>query len=301
MGILVVGASGLLGSNVVAAARERGLGVAGTYRTEEPDLPADLYELELPDVDRFRAIVDAVDPSAVVNCAALTDVDGCETAPDRASAVNATAAGDVARTCAGRDVRLVHVSTDYVFDGASGTPYAEDDDPAPLQRYGETKLAGEEAVRAAADRHYVLRPSFVWGVHRGSGELTGFPAWVERSLRDGDAVSLYTDQHVTPSRALTTAETALDLLEAAPPETYHVACRSCVTPFEFGDEIRRQLDAPEELLDRGTADGEDREATRPSNTCLDVGRVESALGRRQPTLRQEVAEVFERRTALGRT
>lgn len=284
MRVAVLGANGLLGSTVVSAALDRGWTVHGAYHSTRPDLACPLTPLDIRDVEAVDALLSGFEPDAVVNCAAMTDVDGCEAAPEAAMAVNAEAPGRIAALCGDRDARFVHVSTDYVFDGRAGTPYAEADDPNPLQVYGESKLAGERAVADAGSESLTARLSFVYGVHRGTGALTGFPAWVRGRLRAGTSTPLFTDQRVSPSRAGATAATLLDLGDADATGLFHVAARSCVTPFEFGDAVRARMDADAGLLTPASLDAVDREAARPAYTCLDTSRVESVLERPQPTL-----------------
>lgn len=283
--VLVVGASGLLGSNVVAAVDDRDETAVGTYYSREPALGGTpCVELDIRDRGAVAALLDEREPTHVVNCAALTDVDACERRPDDARAVNADAPGTIAGLCADRGIALTHVSTDYVFDGGGEQPYAEGDETNPIQVYGETKLAGERTVRDAHPNPTVVRLSFVYGIHRGRDELAGFPAWVRGRLRDGEVTPLFTDQRVTPTRAGQAATTILALHEHGATGTYHVAARSCVTPHAFGERIRERLGADPALVEVGSMDDVDRPARRPANTCLDVERIEATLDRAQPTL-----------------
>lgn len=307
MTLLVVGASGLLGGNVVAAARERGERVRGTYFTNDPtegldgtgtfdDEGVETVRFDVtarPDVDTdLDALLAGVD--RVVDCAALTDVDACESDPDRARAVNAEWPDRLAAACADRGVPLCHVSTDYVFDGRD-PPYAETDDPNPLQTYGETKLAGERAVREAGGRGWeplVLRVSFLWGVDRTTGALAGFPAWVASELRPGGTLPLFTDQRVTPTRAGYAAGVALDLLDTGAAGTYHVVARDHVTPFEFGARIADRMGAAAAgRIERSSMADLDRAAPRPPATPLDVSNVERELGREAPGLETDLDAV----------
>jgi len=178
MRVLVVGSNGLLGGNVVETAREQGFEAAGTYHMSKPSFEIPLEKLDLREVEQLRSIVNEFSPHVVVNCAAMTDVDGCESDPDTACAVNGDAPGVIAEICDEANSYLVHVSTDYVFDGCARRPYKESDDPSPKQVYGESKLAGERSVRDTEADALVTRLSFVYGIHRSNGELTGFPAWV---------------------------------------------------------------------------------------------------------------------------
>lgn len=288
MSLLVVGANGLVGSSLVATGLDRGHDVVGTYHTDRPAFDIRLTQLDIRD---WPPAFDVGQFDAVVNCAAMTDVDGCERDPELARTVNAVAPKRIAETCARTDTRFVHLSTDYVFDGTADAPYDESAAPNPIQVYGESKHRGEQQVLAANDETLLLRLAFVYGVHGATDQLTGFPAWVAGKLRDREPVPLFTDQHVTPSRAGQVASAILDLLEASVSGTYHVASQSCVTPFEFGKYIAEHLDADETLLEAGTMADVDRPAQRPSATCLSTDRLAETLGRPQPTLREDIAAI----------
>lgn len=293
MNLLVVGAGGLLGSNAVTQAFASGYDVVGTYRTTKPALDVSLHQLDIRESDRFGALLDQTAPDAVINCAAMTDVDGCEEKPEQAHAVNGKAPGQLAATCAEADVGFVQVSTDYVFDGEAETPYDETATPAPIQVYGGSKLEGERLVRDAHDDACIVRLSFVYGIHRGSGSLAGFPAWVHGRLTDDKQTPLFTDQHITPSHAEQAAKTILSLINQNASGLFHVASRSCVTPYEFGDDIRNQMGVSSSLLVEGTLSDVERAATRPQYTCLDVRRVERTLGRQQPRLTTDLDTISD--------
>lgn len=287
MTVLVVGASGLLGSTVVAQAQSRDYAVVGTYHSNDPGLDVPCYECNLRNPAAIDDILETLDPSLVVNCAAMTDVDGCESQPEHAMAVNATAPERLAEHCAASGRRFVHISTDYVFDGTSETPYTEADEPNPIQVYGETKLAGDRLVQAAMPDALIVRLSFVYGIHHATGDLTGFPAWVTNELSDGNTIPLFTDQSVTPSRVGQVATTLLDLAAGEYTGVYNVACRDCVTPYEFGAHIKRVFDLGG-TIEAASMNDLDRPAPRPPHSCLDVSRVEAALDRPQPGLIEEL-------------
>jgi dTDP-4-dehydrorhamnose reductase len=290
MDVLVVSAGGLLGSNVISSALERGLSAGGSYHSTRPDFEVPLREFDIRDTAKFEDILGDFNPSIVVNCAAMTDVDTCEQSPERAHEINAAAPESLARLCSEQDTNFAHISTDYIFDGESGECYREDAEPNPIQEYGRSKLAGERAVRSVHESPLVIRPSFVYGVNRSAEtpQVEGFPAWVNSRLTSGQDLPLFTDQYVTPSRAESTAETLLDLLFDGATGPYHVAARYCVTPYEFGRIIATQLGVKADTLAESSQTGVDRDAARPSNTCLSVEKVETRLGRSQPTVKQGV-------------
>jgi len=290
MTVLVFGASGLLGGNVAVAARERGLDVVGTYHTNDPDIGVDCEQCDITNEDALRTAFDRHDPSFVLNCAALTDVDACEANPDAARSVNSDAPARMAALCERRGAELVHVSTDYVFDGTTDRPYTVDDPTDPIQEYGASKRAGETAVVTNATDALVARLSFVYGIHQSTGELDGLPAWVSTELQAGNEIPLFTDQYVTPTRAGQAAETLLNLVGANASGLFHVASRDCVTPHWFGKLIAQRLGVTG-LIDEGIRADVDRPAPRPAYTCLDVSKVEDELGRPQPTLGTDLDQI----------
>jgi dTDP-4-dehydrorhamnose reductase len=155
MRLLVTGAAGMLGHDVVAAAGDAGHEAVALARAD----------LDITDAAAVRAAVLAARPDAVINCAAWTDVDGAETAEPQATAVNGEGAGHIAAAAAEAGALLVHVSTDYVFDGTASEPYTEDEPTHPEGAYGRSKLAGEHAVAAAGGRSAIVRSSWLFGPH----------------------------------------------------------------------------------------------------------------------------------------
>src|SRR5215217_5359141 len=185
MRLLVTGAAGMLGRDVSAAAADAGHDVT----------PLSRRDLDIADSAAVAAALRAARPDAVVNCAAWTDVDGAEADERMATAVNGAGAGNVAAAAAAVDAFVVHVSSDYVFDGAATDPYVESSATAPLGAYGRSKLAGELAVaRAAADGHAIVRSSWLFGAH-----ATNFVATMLRLARERDALSVVDDQVGCPT------------------------------------------------------------------------------------------------------
>ncbi|TKX55672.1 NAD-dependent epimerase/dehydratase family protein, partial [Halorubrum sp. SP9] len=123
--------------------------VMGTYHSTRPKFEIPLTQFDLVEYEAFDEVLETHDPGLVINCAAMTDVDGCEKNPEQANVLNSDAPGALADQCAANDVEFVHVSTDYVFDGTARDPYGEEASPNPVQVYGESKLAGERAVQEA--------------------------------------------------------------------------------------------------------------------------------------------------------
>ena len=183
--LLVTGAAGMLGHDVVAAAGRAGHEVTALSRRE----------LDVTDAAAVRAAVRAERPEVVVNCAAWTDVDGAETAEAEATRVNGDGAGHVAAAAAGNGALVVHVSSDYVFGGTASEPYPESAPVSPTGAYGRSKLAGELAVaEAAPGGHAIVRSSWLFGVHGRN-----FVATMLRLAGERDEVTVVDDQVGCPT------------------------------------------------------------------------------------------------------
>ena len=182
---LVTGAGGMLGTDLVSAVASRG----------EPVTAMDRASLDVTDAGAVADAIARCRPEVVVNCAAWTAVDDAEAAEEQALAVNAGGPANLAAACARLGARLVQVSTDYVFDGRAGRPYAEDDVPAPRTAYGRTKLAGERAVlNGLPGSGYVVRTAWLYGAHG--------PSFVRTMIKLEDqrpAIDVVDDQHGQPT------------------------------------------------------------------------------------------------------
>jgi dTDP-4-dehydrorhamnose reductase len=221
---LVTGAAGMIGRDLTALL---------TARDEEFTALA-RADLDLTDADAVMAAVSSVKPDVVVNCAAWTAVDAAEEHEAEALAVNGHGAGNLAAACAGAGALLVQPSTDYVFDGHASAPYAEDAPTAPAGAYGRTKLAGEQAVRAARpDASYVVRTAWLYGAHGKN-----FVKTMLRLARNGTAPGVVADQHGQPTwTADVAAQICALITDSAPPGIYHATSSGQTTWFAFAEEI----------------------------------------------------------------
>ncbi|MFA5654257.1 MAG: NAD(P)-dependent oxidoreductase, partial [Desulfomonilia bacterium] len=159
MKILITGSRGLLGQEVAEVCRNLGDEVLAT------DIASPSAPLDITSPAAVRGFLAANRPDWVVNCAAFTDVDGCEEKEDLAFELNARAPGLLARACEEHGAKLLHVSTDYVFDGEKLGPYEEDDAPNPLSVYGKSKRAGEISIQEGIEHYLIIRPQWLFGSH----------------------------------------------------------------------------------------------------------------------------------------
>ena len=220
MRLLVTGARGMLGQAVVGAAAARGHDVEARGRDA----------LDITDRHSVAATFAAARPEVVVNCAAWTDVDGAETAEAAARAINATGAGHVARAAAEAGAFLVHVSTDYVFDGSSkrGEAWLESDPVAPLGAYGRTKLEGEQLIAAAGSGHAIVRTVWLFG-HGGSN----FVDTMRRLGAERDELQVVADQVGCPTFTGHLAEALLTIGERRAAGIHHVAGGGACSWFDL--------------------------------------------------------------------
>lgn len=208
-GVLVLGAAGMLGRAVLTCALDEGAEATGLTHDQ----------LDICDEALVAEALARHDPEAVINCAAWTDVDGAQSDPQGAHRVNAVGAGVVAQAVARTGATLVHVSTDYVFDGSGSRPYLESDPTAPATAYGESKLEGERAVRAASERHAIVRTAWLFGAGG-----TNFVDTMLRLAGEGrDELRVVSDQVGCPTWTGHLAPALLAVARARPGGVLHVA------------------------------------------------------------------------------
>jgi dTDP-4-dehydrorhamnose reductase len=281
MRLLVTGGAGMLGQAVAAVATRLGHEVVALSRTE----------LDITDADHVRRVVTAAEPRAIVNCAAWTDVDGAETAEAAATAVNGAGPGNLARAVAESGARLVHVSTDYVFDGTKRTPWVESDPVGPIGAYGRSKLAGELEVAAAAGDHAIVRTAWLFGA--------GGRNFVDTMLalgRERDEVEVVTDQVGSPTWSAHLAEGLVELAERRGDiGIFHAAGTGACSWYELAVEV----------FDRGgvrcrvlptTSERYSRPAPRPAYSVLASERDEVPV---LPPWQEGVAAYLAEKTVIA--
>jgi len=261
-------------------------------------------ECDLADPDAVRALVARAAPDIIVNPAAYTAVDRAEAEPELAHAVNAVAPRVFAEEAARRDALLVHYSTDYVFAGDASGPQAEDTPVGPKSVYGQSKLAGEEAIRRAGCRHVILRTSWVFGAHGGN-----FLKTILRLAQERDSLRIVADQTGAPTSAALIAAVTAEILRqyavAAEPAalsgTYHLAAAGATTWHAYAQHVvleaanrgmRFKL-AAHDIAPIATADYP-LPATRPANSLLDTRRLEARFGVVLPAWQDGVSDVLDR-------
>ncbi len=262
--MVISGAGGQVGRALAAEAGRRGLDV----------LALTSAQWDITDAETAQRIVARGD--VVVNCAAFTAVDAAEAEPERAHAVNAAGPGAIARACASAGARMIHISTDYVFDGSfdgAPRPYEVDDPTRPLSVYGKTKLAGEQAVHTALPDAHVVRTAWVY---TGSG--SDFVGVMRRLAAGDDPVTVVVDQIGSPTYSADLVSALLEIAErpSAPP-LLHLTNEGAASRYEQARLVFDRVGAdPDRVLPAATEDMP-RPAPRPSYSALS-GRTAAAAG-----------------------
>jgi dTDP-4-dehydrorhamnose reductase len=253
----------MLGQDLMRAGERAGHELAGLARGE----------LDITDADAVAAALERARPEAVINCAAWTDVDGAESNEQAAKAVNVDGAGVLARACAAIGTPMLHISTDYVFDGTAPVdgaghprPYMESDPTGPKSVYGKTKLEGEQQVLAASRRHTVLRTAWLYGV-----DGKNFVATMLRLAGERDSVQVVTDQVGSPTWSGHLAPALLGLLERGAGGLVHLTGSGHVSWHGFTQEIFRQAEL-DCRVEPTTSEQFVRPAPRPAWSALESER-----------------------------
>lgn len=297
MRILLLGAAGQLGTELRGTLGALGEVVA-VARTADP-ASGIAHSLDLADPVAVEQRVEASGADVVVNAAAYTAVDRAESERDLCFRVNAEAPAAMARACRRMGARLVHFSTDYVFDGTASEPYAESAATAPQGIYGASKEAGEKAIRAAECDALVIRTAWVYALHGQNFLRTMLRLGAER-----EELRVVADQAGSPTPAWLIAEATAGMLRnAVAGGTYHLVSRGSTTWHGFAEAIMDEAHARGILARRpvvtpiATADYP-TPARRPAFSVLDPARVETVLGRPLPGWRSALASTFHRAGAL---
>jgi dTDP-4-dehydrorhamnose reductase len=275
MNILITGAKGQLGNELTKILGEgtSELGALPLSYAQSKVIPVDVDELDITDLPLVLSFFSRYRPSLVLNCAAMTNVDGCETNEDAAYQVNALGPKNLAIACKQYGSRLLHVSTDYVFSGAATRPYGESDEPSPNTAYGRTKLSGETFVASHCSNSCICRTAWLYG-YVGNN----FVKTMLRLAREKGSLTVVSDQVGNPTCAVDLAYQLLLLGASTETGIFHCTCNGePVSWFDFASRIvsAAGLDVPV----HGCSTAEfPRPARRPAYSALDNSHLRSTIG-----------------------
>jgi dTDP-4-dehydrorhamnose reductase len=257
----------MLGTAVAALLESRGYPVTVT----------DLPEFDITRTSDIRLWMAQARPLAVINCAAMTAVDAAETDQDLALAVNRDGVANLAQAAAAVGIPLLHVSTDYVFNGTKAGPWTEEDGVDPVNFYGRSKLEGERPV-LDYEHGTVVRTSWLFGP-----KGPNFVKTIATKLRTGEMLEVVDDQRGCPTSTAALARALVTLLEAGRPGLYHFCQPPAVTWFGFARAIADSLGVPAERVSSTTSDRFPRPAKRPANSVLATAKYEKVAGAPVPS------------------
>lgn len=252
MKVLVTGVKGQLGYDVVNELKKRGHEAVGV----------DIEEMDITDEESVNRVIREAAPDAVIHCAAYTAVDAAEDNVDLCRAVNATGTGNIARVCKALDIRMMYISTDYVFNGQGTRPWEPDDQREPLNIYGQTKYEGELEVEENLNKYFIVRIAWVFGVNGKN--------FIKTMLNLGktrDKLSVVADQIGSPTYTFDLARLLVDMIETEKYGRYHATNEGLCSWYEFACEIFKQA-GMNVTVEPVTSDQFPVKAKRPMNSRI---------------------------------
>ncbi len=302
--VLITGANGLLGQELVhQMSSHPEYDVLATARDNEPRFTGGscgYLPLDITDWPSVSTVFQDFSPDVVINCAAMTQVDACETDREACWRINADAVDNLAKLCIANGSRLVQISTDFIFDGLDG-PYKENARPNPLSYYGRSKLAGENAARRAGMEQWAIaRTVLVFG----SGEKltrSNFVLWVIDNLSSGKSISVVTDQFRTPTYAPDLAKGIEGIVRFNKHGVYHLSGRDLYSIYDFAVAVAEAFNLDKRLILPTDGTQFTQTATRPPQTGFLILKAETELGFRPHSLEEALKDLDCRLTALEET
>ena len=288
MKILITGAQGQVGTELVTIANQHGFGVIAAGRAE----------LDISQPKSIGKFIESQSPNIVINAASYTAVDKAEEEQEIAYAINRDGAANLAMVCKEHNIPLLHISTDYVFDGTKKDAYSESDNTSPLGIYGTSKWQGEEGIREKCPQHIILRVAWVFGAQGNN-----FVKTMLRLGKERDELNVVADQFGGPSPAKYIAETLIALAEKYKKDktlewgTYHYCGTEKTTWCEFAKEIFKQakeqgLIEKEIKVNAITTEEYPTSAKRPANSMLDCSKIKKTFGIEMPSWKTALNQVL---------
>jgi len=264
--ILVTGATGQLGSDVVNELKHRGVDHVGI----------DIADLDITNAADVNDFFKVLSPASVIHCAAYTSVDSAEDEPDLCMSVNSVGTENIARACQEANAEMIYISTDYVFSGDGILPYEIDSSTFPLSVYGSSKLLGENAVQQRLEKYYIIRISWVFGANGNN-----FVKTMINHAKVKDELSVVSDQIGSPTFTSDLASLLCDIAFSGKYGIYHATNEGFCSWAEFAEEIMKQIDSPCKIR-RISTEQYPTKATRPRNSRLSKSSLDIAGFSRLP-------------------
>lgn len=295
MKILVTGANGLLGQTLIRQLLEKKYEVIATGRGPSRLIMAALEgysykEIDITDGLAIESFILEETPSVIVHAAAMTNVDQCELNKQDCYNINVTATRFIIDAAKAINARFVYVSTDFIFDGNNG-PYKEDDEPAPVNYYGSTKLVAEKAVMESGLDWAIARTILVYGVADATGR-TNIVSWVKQSLQSSTKIRMVVDQFRTPTFVHDLAKGIILIIEKNAKGIYHLSGDQQMTPYEMAVETAKFFGLDETLIEKSSSPDIKQPAIRPPKTGFNISKAKKDLGYEPLSFSEGLKKIF---------
>lgn len=289
--MLIIGGSGLVGSSLASyAISDYDLHVT----VNKNELKLDNISVTQTDLlENRQTILDLIknlNPDVVINTAAHSNVDLCETDHGIANLLHIDVTRDIANACRDTDSKLIHFSTDFVFNDTQNRKFTENDTPNPVNYYGHTRLLAEKIVLYESVNNVVLRTAVVYGWHKKSR----FTNWIVESLREKKIVDPHVDQYNTPTLVDDLCKAILRIIKLNISGLYHATGKTCLSRYEFAQALADGFNLDKSLIKPVTSQEKKQLATRPSHSCLDSSKLEAKTGFEFSDIKSGVSFIFNK-------
>ena len=289
--LLIIGGSGLVGSTLLQYASPN-YSIHFTYNTNKIIFD-NINSTQINLLGNQKMIIDLikeVQPDIVVNTAAHSSVDLCETDHSIADKLHVDITQDITQICKDIDSKLVYISTDAVFQGELHKKYTELDQPNPINYYGKTKLQAEQITLNASSKNVVLRTAVIYGWHKKSR----FTNWIIQTLKENHIVDPFIDQYNTPTLVDDLAKSLLNIFEKNISGMFHATGKSCLNRYEFALVLASTFGLDKKLIKSVTSKEKKQDAPRPTSTCLDSRKLEKLIDFNFSDIQSGVSFIFNK-------
>lgn len=289
MKILVTGSNGLLGQKLTELLiTDQSIKLVATARGKSvlSVSPGEFHALDISDLEEVKRVVSAIKPDVIINTAAMTQVDQCETDREACWNANVTAVENLIKACAENHIHLVHVSTDFIFDGSHG-PLDETEAPNPVNYYGESKLAAEQAIQKSSIDWSILRTVLVYGITQDMSR-SNIVLWVKNSLEQGKTIQVVNDQWRTPTLAEDLAMGCYLAAKKKAKGIYHISGKDFLTPFDIAIQTAEYFKLDKSLIKATDSTQFTQPAKRPAKTGFIIDKARKDLGYEPHSFREGI-------------
>jgi dTDP-4-dehydrorhamnose reductase len=290
MKLLITGASGLYGSKLAQLAINKNHQVYAVHNQHETTYGISV-QLDISNQNQVERVFKTVNPDVVVHAATLTDVDKCELNKELAWKINVEGTNNIAIATEKNKTFLMHISTDYVFDGEKGC-YKETDVPAPINYYGLTKLKAEERVRSIMSDYCISRTSVLYGAAPSAGKVN-FALWLLNKLKNKEPATIVTDQWNSPTLNTSLAEMTLEIIERKLTGVFHLSGATRLSRYDFANHIAKVFSLNDKLIIPCVSSDFSWPARRPKDSSLDTTKAQQILKNKALQIDQALVRMKE--------